>query len=700
MIKMIKILKQYLPLLAAALSILSCTRAENDPFSGKDSYIVSFTLRQGGVTFEAAIAGEQIAITAPEGFSLDKAKATVKLSENAEIYPNPDELTQWDDEQLFVVTARNGDQSTYKYTVKRSGLAHNGAVRLETQADVDAFGQRGITLIDGNLTIGLAYGADSITDLKPLVGLKEVAYTLTLQSTCAITTLEGLETLERVGDLLIGVGYQMLPLLETVSLPALKAVGSFTMQNTVTIIVDLPELEQVRGAFSLNCPLYQLQLPQLKTVGGNLAFTARSNASTSLAQIALPALEEVEGYLEIGYLKSVTKLDFPELKKLGGFRANGMTLLSFIYTPKLETTTGTMEFYNITNMTELNFPELKQAETLRFNNCKNITELNLPKLETVKSLYLSNIPVDGISGFTALKTADLIELATLSYTRLEIPVGLQHIGTLSINTNRDPQLQEINVKDRNIDHLNISGIQSKHKLIGNETFSGTLQLYLGGTDSLTIDIEGFHEVDSLSIGGSVSNLHLKNIRKIRKGVFLNCSVTVDFSMPNLEETGGNTAIYLQSMTNSTVDTIRFDRLKSVGGDFRLTIASKTVKVLDCPELTAVRGNLTLGDGYDLKQYYYDYRGLESMNFPKMTTVEGKLTIYPGVTYYKNAQLKNLDGFSSLTTVRSIDISLQTLLTDYSGLKKAFNTTTVPEFSSSDNGYNPSLQDLIDGKWSE
>jgi hypothetical protein len=195
-----KTVLRLLPIIAFAF--VACTENEADPFSGKDNYIAAFSLTQGNTVFDAAIAGDVITVTVPEGLSLNNAKATVKLSENASIYPDPAKITAWDDEALFAVTAYNGAKATYKYTVARSGVAREGTVVLETQADVDAFGQLGITFIDGNLTVGRAAGTDSITSLAPLAGLKEVAYSLTLNPTYAGTGLEGLENLERVGGTL------------------------------------------------------------------------------------------------------------------------------------------------------------------------------------------------------------------------------------------------------------------------------------------------------------------------------------------------------------------------------------------------------------------------------------------------------------------------------------------------------------------
>ncbi|MDR0667658.1 MAG: DUF5018 domain-containing protein, partial [Prevotellaceae bacterium] len=312
------IIYQFALLLWSAMLVTGCLKEQQGPFAGTDSYLVGFSLQQGDAVFHAAIAGGTVTVTIPEGFALRQAKATVQLSEHATIYPDPAAITDWDEEQQFVVTAYNGAKTTYKYTVARSGVAHNGSVLLATQADVDAFGQQGITFIDGNLTVGRAAGTDSITSLAPLANLKEVVYSLTLHATCAVTGLEGLENLAHVGGTLqIGSGTTTatgLKRLEILTLPALKTVGGVSLLNTVTLIVELPELVSVNRQLNLNSPLWRLQLPHLKYAGGAVTL---SGSSATIAQISMPALEEA-GTVTISSLPELTKIDFPELKKLVG----------------------------------------------------------------------------------------------------------------------------------------------------------------------------------------------------------------------------------------------------------------------------------------------------------------------------------------------------------------------------------------------
>jgi hypothetical protein len=197
----------------------------------------------------------------------------------------------------------------------------------------------------------------------------------------------------------------------------------------------------------------------------------------------------------------------------------------------------------------------------------------------------------------------------------------------------------------------------------------------------------------------MSRLHIKGIRKVRKGVNLYSGSPYEFSMPDMEEIGGNMTVNL-SMTNinTAQDSIKFDRLKSVGGNLVLNITTKTAKVLHCPKLERVGGNFNLSAGYD---YSTNYRGFEILNFPLLTATGGKLTVHSGNTYYNNTQLKNLDGFAALTSVKAIEVVRLTALTDYTGLQSAFQSLASEEnWTVSGNGYNPSYQDLLEGKWTK
>jgi hypothetical protein len=686
---------RFILLLLATASVFASCKEEtfDDPFNGFDSYITAFSLQQGETVFHAAISGDLITVTAPEGLSLSNAKATVKLSENATIYPDPSKITDWESEHIFVVTAYNSGQIKYKYTIERNGIAHDGTVILETQADVDAFGQQGITFIDGNLTIGRATGTDSITSLAPLASLKEVAYSLTVQPTCAITGLEGLESLERVGNVL---KFGELKYLEILSLPALKTAGTLDVQNTVTIIIELPELTRVPKLINLYCPLYQLQLPRLEYTE-TLTLSTSSNSGASLAKISLPALEEV-GNMSFGYFKSVAKIEFPALKKSGGLMCTQMTLLSFIYAPVWEEIMGEIRLIS-TSMVEFGLPELKYVKSIYLDS-PGLKIVEFPKLTQAGSINMYNLTMDG---FTALQTVEGIVLNSPKTDGiLKFPASIKNIGNLSIGIYvTSYTLQEINVKGININNLQIQQYAMPAKLVGDDVFHGTLSFNptSSGNNVKFPQLEGFSEIDSLYMTpNNMDTIHIAGIRKVNKGFRIQSGYygyPTLFKISDLEETGGDFIINLPSMTKFDTETISFDKLKSVGGNFIFTVGTKGAKNLTFPELTNIAGDFNLSSGYDNA----GFRGFESLDFPKLTDIGGKLTVHSGNTNQNNSQLKNLNGFSALRNVKAIEITRQAELVSYEGLKEAFKSLASPDdWKTGNNAYNPSYEDLQADKW--
>ncbi|MDR1681515.1 MAG: DUF5018 domain-containing protein [Prevotellaceae bacterium] len=710
---------QRLLLLLAATLVVGCNRENDDPFAGTDSYITAFALRQGDAVFYAVIVDRVITITAPEDFPLTQAQAAVAISENATIYPDPATVTDWDEEQLFAVTARNGSQTRYKYTVERSGIAHSGSVVLETQADVDAFGARGISLIDGNLTIGRTAGTDSIRSLLPLAALREVVYAFTLQPTCALTGLEGLDNLERVGGPMQFGGTTTatsLKRLETLALPALKYAGAINLANTVTLTVELPELAGVSKQISLNVPLLQLQLTALQTVGGTFTLTTSDASITSLNQVALPALEEA-GHIALSAFPKVTKIDLPRLQKAAGLSCTSMSSLSLIYAPLLEEITGSLTLSGVNALTEVNLPELTRAGGISTSNCRVLTVLELPKLLTANTIYLYETPVSGFSGFPSLQSAGTVTLlfiGTAGMERIKLPDAMEQLKKLDIEYRLSPPV-EIDVRGVVVGELQAKANAVRAKFIGDEAFRGTLVIMPENTsraDTLTFPrLQGFSEIDSLYLpSAGMNKVYVHGIRKVNKGIYAwsgHASQTHEFGFPDLEEVGGTLDIeyYTMGAPSSvtvpvpTFTAVVFDKLRSVGGNFYLEVMRSTATAISCPELASIGGYLNLFTCYDYTSGSTVYRSIETLHFPKLTTIGGKLTLQSGSSSRNNAKLTTLDGFSALTGVKQIDITRQAALVSYYGLRHV-NLDELDSWSATNNAYNPSLQDLKDGKWTQ
>jgi hypothetical protein len=312
---------------------------------------------------------------------------------------------------------------------------------------------------------------------------------------------------------------------------------------------------------------------------------------------------------------------------------------------------------------------------------------------------MNNMTMDG---FTALQTAGNISLSSPKTDGiLKFPESLKNVGILSVGIYvTSLSLQEINVKGINIESLQIQYYAMPVKLVGDDVFHGTLFFNPTSLNNTKFpQLEGFREIDSLYMtSNNIDTLHITGIRKINKGASIQTSYGTypkSFKIVDLEEIGSNFSINLPYMTASDMETIDFGKLKSVGGNFNLTLGTKSAKTLTCPELTNIGGNFNLSAGYD----YSSNRGFETLYFPKLTAIGGKLTIHSGNTAYNNTQLTNLDGFAALRSVKAIEITRMSTLVSYKGLEEAFKSlASSGDWSVSGNAYNPSYEDLKSGKW--
>lgn len=689
-------------LAALALLFAACAPTE-EPFKGTDSSILAFSLQQGHSIFDAAIAGDLITVTVPEGLSLNLARASVQVSEGATIAPDPAEIDAWEEERLFVVTARDGSRTVYKYTVAREGLVHDGAVTLLTQEELERFGQSGVTRIEGDLVIGSPAGADSITSLAPLSALREVVRGVTLRPTCAFVDLAGLHNLRSVGDtFLVGA----LPRLEAFALPALRRAGGISVANAATVVVDLPELAEISDALELNCPLFRLQLPALQRATSLRFTTASSGSAAVIEEIALPALTETAGGISVSNFKSLTALRLPKLKKMGGDLLCGSAdILTFIYAPLLEEV-AKISLSNLGSLAEIDMPSLVKTSAL-YVDCKNLSVLSFPVLTRAGSLEIRNAPIATLSEFRSLQEVDAASFYNLpKLTKVSFPLTLKRLDALAVEYRTGyGSLSEVNVKGIQVGALSLLAEATRAKLVGDEVFAGTLKIDpypVAATVASAIPfpaLEGFAEVDSLCVlSRGMLHLNMSGIRKVRRGAFIqstSANAPQTFQLPDLDEVGGNFTINFTAMgKNAAFTAVRFDKLKRIGGAFAFTALRGAPNALSCPELESIGGDFLLSTCYDRSTYV----GLSALDFPKLSAIGGKLAITPGHASYTNARLASLDGFSALASVQSIDVSRQAALVDYSGLRTVIGSLSPDSWTVSGNSYNPTLQQLQAGQW--
>ncbi len=159
-----------------------------------------------------------------------------------------------------------------------------GTIELRGQHDLDAM--RSCRRVTGDLV--LATGAE--LDLAPLASLTAIDGALRIGPTLAITVIDGLSGLERVGgDVVIEAN----GLVTSGFFPSLRHVGGSieVLHNGSLAGLALPALRRVDGdlTFVANPALERLDLPALRHLGG----TMRLRGNRALYSIRAPVLEHV-----------------------------------------------------------------------------------------------------------------------------------------------------------------------------------------------------------------------------------------------------------------------------------------------------------------------------------------------------------------------------------------------------------------------
>lgn len=681
---------------------------EEEFFTGTDNFITAFSLTQDGTTYNASFYSDSIIVTVPDGVSLKGATVSYTLSEHASIIPVPDSISDWENEMLFSVTSYCGEQQIYKYTINRNSIDADGTVILATQDEVDAFGEKGITSIKGSLIIGRMAGKDSITSLAALYELKEIENNLIIRATYASKEFTGFDALETIGG---NINIESLENLEAIDFPALKTVGSITIEDgdrETNISVNFPKLTAVTENVSIDEPLNSIDFSSLKNIGGTFKLYD-SYSEGEITSVSLPLLENA-GSLYIGRFPELTKLQLSALKTTGDFYLYYLPELNVLYCPELLEITGTLTIPSSTSLTGLDLPKLQIAGGLDVTGL--LYALDLSSLtEVAGDLGMTSFAVESMDFLSALTTVG----GTLTINNFEnlktftAPSSLKSIGVLNFTNYSTTPPEEINVKGLELGELAIRrGALVNAKLIGDDDFEGTLTIDSqesfspSGTATFP-ELEGFSTVDSLSFGSyitTISVMNVEGIKKIRKGLQVPNNNMTEFYLPDLEEVGGDFIII--QFSGSTQETVEIPNLKTVAGDFDVTLNSGTIKTLSFPVLESVGGDFTLATGYQLSigSFFNIENSLTSALFASLKTINGELSITSSNSSYYNDLMTNLDGFSSLTSVKSVNITKQSALVSYEGLKNALSSFSSDDWYVSDNAYNPTYDELSNGNWTQ
>jgi hypothetical protein len=711
-------MKKILFIMACCLALLaSCNKEEESAFSGRDNYITSFQLAIDDSRFTAAIENGQITIQTVEGRDLDGATASVALSENAKIFPDPAGISDWNNNRTFVVTSYSGEQQIYQYTVikEKAEAVKKGHFVFTTQTEVDDFGTLGVEVLDGSLTLGAPFvffdetvPEDPIISLAPLSALKEIKGTLTLEYTIP-DDLASLKNLKQTGTIFVN---HFVTSIKDFIFPALETVHGNIWLDGVTgpgrlvRIVYLPKLKLIEGDFRVEglVNIYSFMVPSLESILGELYING--NAGTpNLEVLSFPQLEFIGGSTQIWglYSGSEPKVEFPVLKRCGGIAwgdlASEQETIAF---PMLEQLMGTTTFGSrgatYVTTARISFPNLTYAEDLTFVELGSLVKLDMPKLARVKNLKLENMATitsleDALG---ALETVDgtltLINLSGLT-GGFALPASLTSLNTLAVS--RIPGLNELDLRGTGIKGVSVDApATTPFKLTADDVLEGSLTL------SGPVTLAGFKETKgnvTLTVTATeAANEQIPNTQKI--GGNLSLSYTGkkgSVSTPALQEVGG-------SVTIKSDSPFKADNLTTIGGAFLydITMSSLSASIVSefaLPKLTSVGGDFTIYPWARPTTVLLDIR------MPALTRISGKLLIRhtdPGSAYGSTTlpsnNVTNLDGFSALTSVQSVEIFRQGGLKSFKGLKSAIKSFSAANWDVKNCGYNPTYEDMVNG----
>lgn len=673
-----------LSMVFAVLFTVGCDKEES-PFEGHDNHLVSFSITLAdGVKYVAAIQGTDIVLTVPSGVTLSGAKAEYVLCENATIVPDPALITEWEDEQLFRVEAYNSSYVSYKYKVNRADIVEDGSITLSTQAEVSAFAEKGATVIGGNLIIGSAIESsvayDTIKNVDALAGLQEVGMNIIVNSTYKGNNLNGLSNIKSIGGLYIGNKNKQAVLLPdfSVSFPVLEKAGTIVLVSDSIDVVSLPKLKTVSNDLYINSrKVKELDLASLTSCSGNLNVrglsfgeTSASESSTNqeLKTLSFPVLEKIGGDLYIDNFWQVESLDLQKLSKVeGAMTLSLIRIVEQISLPALVHVGGAMTIQSNDGMTAFSAPLLKETASFILSSLNiysiNLKSVNIPALETVRGnltiryAAAENIEMAALKSVSGILNADnMLFLETFTLPAIE------ECGSITLNNITNLKTFDIGNVQK-VQNITLTGCPNMELFKSPKVATGNVTITNSSSTILKLpEIAGLDTIrGTLRItAGNFTELVLPNVKRI--GTF--------------SHTSGS---YLTSLIIPEADSI---------GSFTLSNLSK-LTYFSAPKLK--------------KTYSFSMRGLvllENIELPALESVETTFVFYGG-SYSSQASrslITNLNAFASLGSVGNVDVRYCGNLVDFTGLKNVIEHFAVSNWTVTGNKYNPTYQDMVDGKY--
>lgn len=649
----------FLPMLLSLFFLGACDKNDEIiPEDADENFITSVVMTVDGKSYTADITDNTVTITVPYTVSLNNAEVEFKYTTSATIIPDPETVTDWDNERTFRVTSYNGDAREYTYKVVKSEIESDGDVELKTTEEVASFAATKTTVVKGNLIIGSdAEEAEKITDISALASLKEVTGNIVIRNSYNGADLTGLDNIVSAGGLQVGstdVASKATEL-HMISMKALETLsGDISVYNDQVTYVLFEKLATIEGSVMFNASsLQSFEFPVLTTVGQDLnlqGLNEENTAAGSIASLEIPELTSVGGVLSVNNLAKLTSMSFLKLKETGGLDFHTVpVMLETINLPEIETVNGSIimeanmeapptgSFVPQRNDVLQAFGGMDKLTTIKGQiKIKNFTALKqLPdwsKITTLGSITLDYL--EDVSGTLLLpnarfetfgETAPQIEIINkVQLSKIETAEDLSNVNFVitSLTNNKFPEITFKNIKDftckpttNNTDYT-ISTIQHVY---GNLNVTGQMRSNAKFPDLEIIDGYGYIQIPMFA---SITMPVLKEVggQFYLSGNFTSCNlpllskVCCSASPVYYKEGEGSLAISLQSKS------LDIPELLHVGGE---GLCVNKATGITCDKLQTIDGTLQIKSATSLSQ--------ETLSMEKLETLHG--VVFDGLTKF-------------------------------------------------------------------
>lgn len=691
----------FLPMLLSLFFLGACDKNDEIiPEDADENFITSVVMTVDGKSYTADITDNTVMITVPYTVSLNNAEVEFKYTTSATIIPDPETVTDWDNERTFRVTSYNGNAREYAYKVVKSEIESDGDVELKTIEEVASFAATKTTVVKGNLIIGSdVEEAEKITDISALASLKEVTGNIIIRNSYNGADLTGLDNIASAGGLQIGSveAPSKATELHMISMKALETLsGDISVYNDQVTYVLFEKLATIGGSVMFNAPsLQSFEFPVLTSVDKDLniqGLNGENKAAGTISSLELSELTSVGGVLSVNNLAKLTSINLLKLKETGGLDFHTVpVMLETINLPEIETVNGSI-------IMEANMEAPPAGSFVPQRNDVLLAFGGMDKLTTVKGQIK-------IKNFTALKQLpDWSKITTLGSITLDYLEDLS--GTLTLPNARFETFGETAPQIEIISKMLLNKIETAEDL-------SNVDFVVKQIQNFKFPEITFKSINNFTCTPTTNNTDytIPTIQHVYGNLHVTSTTTdCKAKFPDLEIVDGYG--YIQIITGGTVE---MPALKEVGGQFYM---SGLFKGCDLPLLSKVCCSAS-------PVYYEEGEGSlaitlqnKSLDLPELLHVGGEGLFVDDATGITCNKLQTIDGTLQIKYATSLSqetLSMETLetlhgvffngltkFTDYTFFGKFIENGMITEenWSVAKCGYNPDFQNMKDKKYTQ